>query len=220
MSANNNGNDGGDDGAWMVTPGGRKMLHRDEGTVMHGGYALAAVIENAAIRAVDVEELEIEAKAAVASACRAQNQAPPTWDIPIKCTPGMVVDAANDKEISVAMLAHDNEYVMQAIETYCRHQPMVVAGVSLRFIPMAAAMFQASQCDGRTPSAVIEAGGKGGVFCQICGIPPQSDADLDNIGAQLEQVYGYAVPTIQMCIKYDHVKGEPVQVCACVRLAC
>ena len=40
---NNNGNN---DGAWAQTHGQRKILHRAEGDIQHGGYTRAAIIYN------------------------------------------------------------------------------------------------------------------------------------------------------------------------------
>ena len=66
------------------------------------------------------------------------------------------------------------------------------------------------QAEGRTPSAPRDDHGPS-VFVQLAGVPPQADADLDDLCDQLAEVYRSPIPTVQMCIKLDYSTGQRVQ---------
>ena len=73
--ADDNG-DGG--GAWAQTPGQRKILHREEGDVQHGGHTRAAIY-NYNLRYVDEDRLEKKLKEVIAQVCVQSGLGAPAW---------------------------------------------------------------------------------------------------------------------------------------------
>ena len=96
--------------------------------------------------------------------------------------------------------------VMLALDEFCATTPVTVFGTDLTFMPLPQALTAASQAEGRTPSAPRDDHGPS-VFVQIAGVPPQADANLDDLCDQLEEVYRSPIPTVQMCIKLDYSLG-------------
>ena len=204
---NGNGNDG---GAWAQTHGQRKILHRAEGDLQHGGYTRAAIIYNYNLRYVDEDQLEKKIKDIVAQVCAARGVAPPTWALPLKVVGGSTVDAAHDKDISMATVSHDDETVVIVLDEFCATTPVNVFGTDLTFMKLPQALAAASQAEGRTPSAPRDDHGPS-VFVQIAGVPPQADAALDDLCDQLAVVFRSPIPTVQMCVKLDYSTGQRVQ---------
>ena len=205
--ADDNG-DGG--GAWAQTPGQRKILHREEGDVQHGGHTRAAIIYNYNLRYVDEDRLEKKLKEVIAQVCVQSGLGAPAWAAPLKVVGGTTVDARDDKDISIATVSHDDVNVMHALDQFCSTTPVSVFGTDLTFTTLEQALATALTAEGRTPSAPREAHGPS-VFVQLSGVPPQADADLDDVCDQLEAVYRAPVPTVQMCTKLDYSTGTRVK---------
>ena len=196
-------------GTWKKTVKGRKQLYTDEQEVALQGNGLAAVIE-ADTKTVDADRLESKVKEAVAQVYAAAGHAAPAWQAPLKIVPGMVVEAAEGNEISLAVVLHQDMDVMHALARYCQEADVVVYGTPLKFVSMQNALADAASRPGRTP-AVEWQGNQPAVFCQISGLPPLTDEGMDDVADQLEVTFGSRVTTIYVVKKFDPVTGQRIQ---------
>ena len=100
---------------WQQTAGGRRILHENSGDVGQGvGYTRAAVLKPS-VDSVDAGALEKALHEVVKQVCDsvAGSIFSELMDSPVKISPGMVVPAKDDTEISIATVSHDDERYMQ-----------------------------------------------------------------------------------------------------------
>ena len=116
----------------------------------------------------------------------------------------------SNSDAGLFWLPRDDENVMLALDEFCATTPVNVFGTDLTFLTLPQALAAASQAEGRTPSAPRDDHGPSD-FVQLAGVPPQADANLDDLCDQLAEVYRSPIPTVQMCTKLDSSTGQRVQ---------